>query len=66
MADLGRCVDIWADDSGEGQLVQLGDFHSLGRLDNALVGLIAELVQGWGTLLSECSAETCQAYAAAA
>ena len=27
----------WADDEGVGQLIQLGDFHSLGRLDHELV-----------------------------
>ena len=37
----------WADDEGVGQLIQLGDFHSLGRLDHelVLVGVISEPVQ---------------------
>ena len=38
----------WADDEGVGQLIQLGDFHSLGRLDHelVLVGVTrAQLVQ---------------------
>ena len=37
----------WHGDEGEGQLVQLGDFHSLERLGHKLVllGVMTELVQ---------------------